>query len=272
MSDSLSPAFDLVFQDFGQINFLLIFFIIFASFGLLFIVKRVMPVIAEIVPGKFRFYILTLVPVFRLGILIVAIFSIVPLIIKPTLQNFVAIFVSAGFALAFAFKDYISSLIAGIVVIYEQPYRQGDWVQIDGAYGEIRNMGLRSIQIVTPDDTVVSIPHSKIWNSNIYNANFGKREHLCVADFYLHPEHDAGIVRQKLMDVALTSQYINLNKPATVIISEKPWGTHYRVKAYPVQSRDEFQFITDITLRAKNAFNELGVRPAFAPVSVSENN
>jgi hypothetical protein len=43
---------------------------------------------------------------------------------------------------------------------------------------------------------------------------------------------------------------------------EKPWGTHYRLKAYPVEPRDQFQFITDLTVRGKAALLALGA--AFA--------
>lgn len=268
MGDAMNPSFSLVFREIEQVQFLLIFLIILISSILLILVKRLLPKIADIVPGRFRFYILAFVPVLRLMILILTIFIVIPLIIKPTVQNFVAVFLSAGFALAFAFRDYISSLIAGVVVIYEKPYRQGDWVQIDGAYGEIKHMGLRALQLITPDDTIVTIPHSKIWNSNIYNANFGQREHMCIADFYLHPDHDAALIRQKLIDVIMTSPYLQLNLPFTVVVSEKPLGTHYRLKAYPLDNKDEFQFISDLTVRGKAALAEVGARAVQSPVSV----
>ncbi len=197
-----------VFYDFDQINFTLVLFIIAVTFLLIILIQRLLPRIAEGLPSRFRFYVLPLVPILRLIILIIAFISIMSLIIKPTIQNIIAIFGAAGLALGFAFKDYASSLIAGIVAIYEKPYSPGDWVKIDEVYGEVKSMGLRSLVILTPDDSIVTIPHAKIWNTNIYNANAGKRDHLCIADFYLHPEHNAVHVRQTLLDVALTSPYL----------------------------------------------------------------
>lgn len=259
-----------VFYEIREIDFLLIFSIIAIAVLLMILTQRILPWIAEHIPGRFRLYILPLAPVLRLIIIIGAVVGIIPLIIKPTFQNFVAVFGSIGLAAGFAFKDYMSSLIAGVVAICEHPYRQGDWVRIDGAYGEIKSMGLRALRIATPDDTVVTIPHAKIWNTNIYNANFGKRDHLCVVDFYLHPEHDSVSVRQKLMDVALTSPYLQINRPVSVIVSEKPWGTHYRIKAYPIDNWDEFEFVSDLTMRGKTAIAEMGVKPVLAPVAVQE--
>lgn len=266
MDNSQKTNLNQVFYRFEEINFLLIFFIIAGAFLFVFFIQRLLPRVAEKLPGRFRHYILPFIPIVRLFILLIATLSVVPLIVKPSLQNFIAIFGAAGLAIGFAFKDYVSSLIAGVVAIYEQPYRPGDWVQIENVYGEVKSLGLRSLQILTPDDTLVSIPHAKIWNTGIHNANTGKRNHLCVTDFFLHPEHDARIVRQKLFDVALTSPYLEIDHPVTVIVTEKPWGTHYRLKAYPLENRDEFQFISDLTVRGKTALSELGVKPALIPV------
>jgi hypothetical protein len=125
-------------------------------------------------------------------------------------------------------------------------------------------LGLRALRLVTPDDTVVIIPHLTIWNTSIHNANDGNRELMCVADFYLHPDHDAALVSQKLREVALTSPFTQLELPIKVVVTERPWGTHYRLKAYPIDSRDQFQFISDLTVRGKQALALLGVKAALA--------
>lgn len=224
--------------------------------------------IAERAPGRYRLQILPFAPLVRLGILIVATGSIFPLIIRPTTENILLILGSAGIAIGFAFKDYVSSLIAGVVNIFDRTFRNGDWVKIGDAYGEVKQVGLRALRIVTPDDTAVIIPNLKIWTSSIHNSNDGQRDLQCVADFYLHPRHDASGVRQKLHDVALTSPYLNLKRPIAVVVAEKPWGTHYRLKAYPVEARDQFAFTTELTIRAKSALAKLGVEPAIVPISV----
>jgi small conductance mechanosensitive channel len=167
--------------------------------------------------------------------------------------------------LGFALKDYVSGLIAGIVALYEQPYRPGDRIKIDDVYGEVKTVGLRAIKIITPDDTLVTIPDAKIWSTSIYNSNTGKPKQLCVANFFLEPEHDGSVVHQKLFDVALTSPYRQARRPIYVTVSETPWGTHYRLKAYPIDGRDQFQFITDLTVRGKTALAEIDVKPARVP-------
>ena len=228
------------------------------------LVERLVPRLAKRLPARLRMYLLPSIPVFRLAILIITFAMIVPMVIQTSLQNLIAILGFTAVALGFAFKDYISSLIAGIVAIYERPYRVGDWVTIDGAYGEVQSLSLRALRLYTPDDTVVNIPHIKIWTTNIFNANDGNRNLLCVAHFYVDPDHDAARARQKLHDVALTSPYLDINHRIRVIVQEQPWGTHYQLKAYPLDSREQFQFISDLTVRGKDALAKMGVKPAGA--------
>jgi small conductance mechanosensitive channel len=186
-------------------------------------------------------------------------------LIEPTFENLVAFLGALGVALGFAFKDYVSSLIAGVVTLYEMPYRPGDWIQVDGAYGEVKAINMRAAEIVTPDDTVVIVPHLKLWNQLIFNANDGGQNLMCIADFYLHPRHDAALVKHALHDVALTSAFLDLEQPIQVIVADKPWGTHYRLKAYPIEPRQQFHFTTDLTIRGKESLTRLGAEFAAMP-------
>ena len=240
--------------------------VILASTVLLIIVsQRGLNWLANRLHGQVRFRVFALVPLTRLLILITALAGAVPIVIEPSLRNMVTLLGAIGLAIGFALKDYVSSLIAGVVSAVELPYRPGDWVNIEGTYGEVKHVGMRTVEIVTPDDDLVAVPHLKLWDSAIYNANNGDVSLQCVASFYLHPEHEAGWVRKALRDVALTSAYLKFDKPIIVVAEEKPWGTHYRIRAYPVDPRQQFLFITDLTVRGKQVLSAAGVTPALLP-------
>ena len=215
-----------------------------------------------------RLSILRVLPIIRLLVGIGAVVVIVPILVEPTFQNIVALLASVGLALAFTFKDYGSSLAAGLATILENAYQPGDWIDVGGTYGEVKSIRARATRIVTPDDTEVIIPHTLFWSTSIFNASSGKRSILCVADFYLHPDHDAVLARSRLEEVAQTSSYRKADTPVTVIVLEKPWGTHYRVKAYVKDSREQFLFLTDITVRGKEVLRSLGIR--FAQATYAE--
>jgi len=219
---------------------------------------------AEKLPPRLRLTILRVPPIARLLIDVGAIAIVVPMLVEPTFQNIVALLASIGLVLAFALKDYGSSLVAGLVTILENTYQPGDWIEVEGTYGEVKAIGLRAVHLVTPDDTEVIIPHSRLWSASIFNASSGNRGLLCVADFYLHPDHDAFTVRRRLTEVAVSSSYRKPDTPVTVIVLEKPWGTHYRGKAYVKESREQFLLITDLTMRGKEALQAMNTQFARA--------
>jgi small-conductance mechanosensitive channel len=228
-------------------------------------VRWVLGNLAERSPPRLRLTILRVIPLLRLGVGIAALTVIVPVLIEPTFQNVVAMVASLGLALAFVLKEYASSLVAGVVTVLEGPYQPGDWIKVGDTYGEVKLIGVRAVHIVTAEDNEVIIPHSRLWSSSISNATSGGRSVLCIADFYLHPDHDAGAARRRLAQVAETSGYLKAETQVSVVVHEKPWGTHYKLKAYAKESREQFNFVTDLTVRGKEALRAMNLRFAQAP-------
>ncbi len=81
----------------------------------------------------------------------------------------------AGLALSFAAKDTLSNLIAGFLLILDQPFQVGDRIEIWGApkntasWGDVIEIGLRATKIKTTDNLVVVIPNAEIMQRDIIN-------------------------------------------------------------------------------------------------------
>ena len=179
--------------------------------------------------------------------------------VEPTFEDIVTLVAAVGLTLAFAFKDYVSCLIAGVVTILENTYQPGDWIEVDGTYGEVKAIGTRAVHIVTADDTEVIIPHAKLWSTSVFNASSGAQSLLCVTDFYLHADHDGAAVHEVLAEIAETSTYRKPETPVKVVATETPLGTRYKLKAYVSESREQFAMITDLTIRGKERLRTMGV-------------
>ncbi len=214
-------------------------------------------------PPRLRLLVLRVVPLARLLIGIAAVVLIVPILIEPSFHKIVALAASVGVGLAFAFKDYVSSLAGGLWAVLENAYQPGDWIEIDGVYGEVKSIGMRAVHLVTADDDEVIIPHGQFWTKKISNATSGNRSVLCVADFYVHPDHDGAEVLRRLKEVGESVAGRQAESKVTVVAREHPWGTHYKLKAYVKDSREQFAFITDLTTRGREVLRVMNVR--FAP-------
>ena len=233
------------------------------------LLRRLVPWVGGRVRPHHRFYALPWIPLLRLAILLAAAALILPLVITPTRENVLAFLGAAALAVGFAVKDYVSDLIAGVIFILERPYRVGDWVQIGSTYGEVVEFGLRTVLLRTADANDVSIPHSTLWHAPLSNATSGQHDLLCVAAFYVHPDHDPARVREALHDVAATSAYLKLDRPIGVVLNNEPFGVHYKLKAYAMDAREQFAFIADLTERGQAALRGLGLSLVTAPAAVA---
>lgn len=76
-----------------------------------------------------------------------------------------------GLALALAAKDTAANLFGSITLLIDQPFLVGDAISAAGVDGTVVDIGLRSTRVRTYEDTEVSIPNSKLVNSNIENLS-----------------------------------------------------------------------------------------------------
>ncbi|MGJ3244820.1 MAG: mechanosensitive ion channel family protein [Elainellaceae cyanobacterium] len=214
---------------------------------------------SERVPRRSRLSIKQSLPFWRAFILIITASVLINLFLNLSPNNVLAVTGTVAVALGFAFKDYVSSVIAGLIALFETPYQVGDRIQIGDHYGEVVGYGLRGVRLQTPDDNIVTIPHNTIWTDPISNANKGNLEAQVVTNFYFAHEIEVKQVVEILYLVAYTSKYTQLKLPVTVIMEEKPWGTQFSLKSYPMDARDEFVYKTDLLRRAKHAFGDRAI-------------
>ncbi len=74
-----------------------------------------------------------------------------------------------GLALGFAFQEIASNFIAGILILFEQPYREGDVVEIDRHLGTVTRIDLRVTVIQTFNGLEVLLPNKMMYTSPLIN-------------------------------------------------------------------------------------------------------
>lgn len=229
-------------------------FILIATYLIVKLLDWLVNRLSERIARGWRLRVKQVLPFLRLLLFTFVTVFLMNLFLNLSKENVLAVTGTVAVALGFAFKDFASSIIAGIVGLFESPYRVGDRIEIGDYYGEVISYGVRSIKIQTPDDNTVTIPHNKIWTEAISSANSGELEAQVVTKFYFAHEININIVKKILYRVAQTSKYTHLKLPIVVIMEEKSWGSLFKLKAYPLDARDEFIYKTDLITRAKGAF------------------
>lgn len=103
------------------------------------------------------------------------------------------------------------------MIIFDRPFQVGDKIEIEDYYGEVIKIGLRSTRIVTPDDSMVTIPNGDLMSKPVSNSNSGEPNCQVVAELYLPINIDTEKVRQIALEAAQVSRYVYLNKPIVIL-------------------------------------------------------
>ncbi|HCL55504.1 MAG TPA: mechanosensitive ion channel protein MscS [Spirochaetia bacterium] len=200
-----------------------------------------------------------LIPIYKLLIYLFALFFIVFGILEVSKESLTALGLSLGVALGFAFQDILGNIFGGFIIIFTKPFAVGDKIQIGSFYGEVTDISLRRILIVTPDDSVVNVPNKAILTENISNSNGGELNCQVVAEIYLPITTDLDKAKKIGIDAAYSSPYAYLKKPVAI-----RFKYHYdqapvilmKVKAYVFDHRYEFVFASDIVVRVQEKMKE----------------
>ncbi|MEL6224204.1 MAG: mechanosensitive ion channel family protein [Cyanobacteria bacterium J06626_14] len=71
--------------------------------------------------------------------------------------------------IALALQDTLSNLVSGFLLIFESPFKVGDWVRIKDLEGEVLEVNWRAVRLKTRERDVVIIPNGVLGKETIYN-------------------------------------------------------------------------------------------------------
>ncbi len=115
-----------------------------------------------------------------------------------------------GVVLGLAAKDTVANFFAGIFLMADSPFKEGDYILLDtGERGYVKKMGIRSTRFMTRDDIEITIPNSVIAASKIVNESGGPGETERVR-ITLHVAYESDIddVKALLISIALGNENV----------------------------------------------------------------
>lgn len=200
---------------------------------------------------EYRITLKGFIPVARIFGWMIALYIVIAGIFAPPVETVLLITGSLGIAVGFASQDIFKNIFGGLMILLDRPFQVGDKIQVGSHYGEVLSIGLRSIRVVTPDDSVVSIPNGELMNQSVSNSNTGAADCQVVAEIYLPVHVNTTEVKKIAIKTAQVSRYVYLNKPVAVVfknefVKDKP-VLKMRLKAYVFDIRYEFAFMSDMT-------------------------
>ena len=72
-------------------------------------------------------------------------------------------------AVSLALQNMLANVIGGFTLLYTHPFGGGDYVEIAGQSGTVKDVGIAYTRLLTPDNKMISIPNSAVVAAQIVN-------------------------------------------------------------------------------------------------------
>lgn len=79
------------------------------------------------------------------------------------------IFASTGLAIGLAFRDALSNIAAGTMLLFLRPLQVGESVSAPNFSGTVQEIGLFSTTLKTSDGLYIYVPNGQVWNNRLQN-------------------------------------------------------------------------------------------------------
>lgn len=174
----------------------------------------------------------------------------------------IALLGAAGLAIGLALQGTLSNVAAGVMLLIFRPFKIGEYVDIDGIGGTVKEIGLFITHLNTPDNIAVLVPNNRIWGSPIRNfaTNANRRLDLVFSIAYEDDIDKAiALVKEKLSADARV-----LADPAPVVVVGVLGESSVDLWVRPWVDRNVYWDLRfDLTKSIKQAFDANGITIPF---------
>ena len=170
-------------------------------------------------------------------------------------------------ALSLALQNMLANVIGGFTLLYTHPFTSGDFVEIAGQSGAVKEVGIAYTKLTTGDNKLVSIPNSAVVAAQIvnYTATGCRRVDINVSAAYNAPAQQVidALVGAANEEFVLTEP----EKPYAVLVSYGESAINYTLRFW-VKTEDYWTALFAVNQKIKTAFDAAGVEMSYPHLNV----
>ncbi|MEN2283212.1 mechanosensitive ion channel domain-containing protein [Algoriphagus sp. SE2] len=124
-----------------------------------------------------------------------------------------------GVGIGFGLQNITNNFISGLIILFEQPIKVGDRIEVGDVSGDVIKISARSTMIVTNDNISIIVPNSQFIDSQVINWSHNERKIRFNFPVGVSYKEDPQKVKALLMEVAKINKGV-LDTPAPDVLFE----------------------------------------------------
>jgi small conductance mechanosensitive channel len=173
-----------------------------------------------------------------------------------------------SFVIGFATKDILNNLLSGVLILWQQPFRIGDYLFVGSNQGKVEHIGVRATKLRKDDGELVLIPNGDMYSSalTIRGAGAGRRMLLKISISY---DCDIARVKEIITDTLKVTKGVLEDPPTDVVVTDLTAdGVNISVYFWINTDKDKPMAVFDaVATNIKKAMDDAGIE-MYPPSSV----
>lgn len=163
-----------------------------------------------------------------------------------------------GLTLGFAAQNTLSNVISGLFIFWDRPFVLGDLVEVDGVYGRVDLITLRSTRVVTPDGKMFAIPNTVVAGAKV--ASYTNFPHLRIdVGVTVGVNEDLGRCREILLGLVKGAAWMTTPEPVVVVTDLGDYNVTLELRAWLADEKTHVAVRMALREAIFEAFREAGV-------------
>ena len=169
-------------------------------------------------------------------------------------------------AVSLSIQNFLTNVIGGFVLLYNQPFHSGDYVEVGAEAGTVMEIGMSYTKLQTPDNKMISIPNATVVAGDIVNYSVTGTRRLDI-NIRAEYEEDSQRVIDALLEAGEDPRVLADPAPCAVITGYGTDAVNYSLRVW-TKTDDYWDVNFLINRRIRDSFAEKDIRIAYPRMHV----
>jgi len=179
------------------------------------------------------------------------------------ITNFTIMVSALGVGIGFGLQNIVTNFISGLILLFERPVRVGDYIEVDGKWAKIKNIGLRATNVQTLDLADVIIPNADLVANRVVNWTLSNRRVRLIIQVGVAYGSDISLVIETLMSSANEiSKVAKKPEPQVLFLSFGESSLDFELHVWVLNAEERLTVKSDLHQEIDRRFREADIEIA----------